>query len=181
MRKDLRIWLRETISRLGVTSIFVTHDQEEAIEVADEIVITNRGHIEQTGTPMEICTDPKTAFVARFIGRGAEVSRIGAFSGFESAGDLCAIVQPEFVHVFRAGEEGAAGGVPTQAGVVQQAAFRGANYELQLTACGETLTAFRSLEQPAPAAGEVVQLYIARAKGLRGEETVPLSNRYLAK
>ena len=181
VRKDLRIWLRQTISRLGVTSIFVTHDQEEAIEVADEIVITNRGHIEQTGTPMEICTDPKTAFVARFIGRGAEVSRIGAFSGFESAGDLCAIVQPEFVHVFRAGEEGAAGGVPTQAGVVQQAAFRGTNYELQLTACGETLTAFRSLEQPAPAAGEVVQLYIARAKGLRGEETVPLSNRYLAK
>ena len=177
----LRIWLRQTISRLGVTSIFVTHDQEEAIEVADEIVITNRGHIEQTGTPMEICTDPKTAFVARFIGRGAEVSRIGAFSGFESAGDLCAIVQPEFVHVFRAGEEGAAGGVPTQAGGVQQAASRGANYELQLTACGETLTAFRSLEQPAPAAGEVVQLYLARAKGLRGEETVPLSNRYLAK
>ena len=92
-----------------------------------------------------------------------------------------AIVQPEFVHVFRPGEESRAGGVPTQAGVVQEVAFRGANYELRIAACGEKLTAFRSLEQPAPAAGEVVQLYIARAKGLWGEETVPLSNRYLAK
>ncbi len=52
-------WLRHTISRLGVTSIFVTHDQEEAIEVADEIVVTNKGRIEQVGTPVEICMNPK--------------------------------------------------------------------------------------------------------------------------
>ena len=63
VRKDLRAWLRQTISRLGVTSIFVTHDQDEAIEVADEIVITNNGRIEQVGSPMEICTDPKLSLI----------------------------------------------------------------------------------------------------------------------
>ena len=86
VRTDLRSWLRQTISQLGVTSIFVTHDQEEAIEVADEIVVTNRGRIEQVGTPMEICTDPKTPFVAQFIGRGAAVGDIRAFHGFERRG-----------------------------------------------------------------------------------------------
>ena len=100
VRKDLRAWLRHTISRLGVTSIFVTHDQEEAIEVADEIVVTNKGRIEQVGTPVEICMNPKTPFVAQFIGRGTIVSNIRAFSGFVHAPVGHAVVQPEFVHVF---------------------------------------------------------------------------------
>lgn len=56
------------IEKLGVTSIFVTHDQDEAIEVADEIIITNKGRIEQTGTPIEIYHNPKTAFTASFFG-----------------------------------------------------------------------------------------------------------------
>lgn len=51
VRQELRGWLRELISTVGITSIFVTHDQDEAIEVADEIIITNRGRIEQIGTP----------------------------------------------------------------------------------------------------------------------------------
>ena len=53
VRQELRTWLKEMISKLGVTSIFVTHDQDEAIEVADEIIITNRGRIEQGGTPID--------------------------------------------------------------------------------------------------------------------------------
>ena len=68
VRKELRSWLREMIEKLGVTSIFVTHDQDEAIEVADEIIITNKGRIEQTGTPIEIYHNPKTAFTASFFG-----------------------------------------------------------------------------------------------------------------
>lgn len=179
VRKDLRAWLRQTISALGVTSIFVTHDQEEAIEVADQIVITNSGHIEQVGTPVEICTNPKTAFVAQFVGRGAAVSRITEFCGFEDAPVSNAIVQPEFVHVFLEGEA-VAGNIPTQAGVVQEVSFRGANYEMKITACGETLTAFRSLEAPVSAPGQMVQLYISRAKGLKGEQTMPLQNSHLA-
>lgn len=67
VRRELRKWLREMIGRVGITSIFVTHDQEEAMEVADTIIITNEGRIEQTGTPEEICKSPKTEFVEEFI------------------------------------------------------------------------------------------------------------------
>ncbi|MBD5510984.1 MAG: sulfate ABC transporter ATP-binding protein [Lachnospiraceae bacterium] len=67
VRRELRTWLKEMIERVGITSIFVTHDQEEAMEVADTIIITNQGSIEQIGTPEEICKNPKTDFVKDFI------------------------------------------------------------------------------------------------------------------
>ncbi len=67
VRRELRTWLKEMIRRVGVTSIFVTHDQEEALEVADTIIITNQGKIEQIGTPEEICRHPQTEFVEEFI------------------------------------------------------------------------------------------------------------------
>ena len=69
VRAELRSWLKEMVVKLGITSIFVTHDQEEAVEVADEIIITNHGTIEQMGTPVEIYKSPATPFVERFIGR----------------------------------------------------------------------------------------------------------------
>ena len=61
--------MKDMIEKLGITSIFVTHDQDEAIEVADEIIITNRGRIEQKGTPLEVYQNPDTAFTADFSGR----------------------------------------------------------------------------------------------------------------
>lgn len=67
VRRELRTWLREMIGRVGVTSIFVTHDQEEAMEVADMVILTNQGRIEQVGTPEEICLHPQTEFVRDFI------------------------------------------------------------------------------------------------------------------
>lgn len=67
VRRELRTWLKEMIGRVGVTSIFVTHDQEEAMEVADTIIITNQGRVEQIGTPEEICMHPATDFVEDFI------------------------------------------------------------------------------------------------------------------
>ncbi len=67
VRGELRTWLRDMIGRVGITSIFVTHDQEEAMEVANAILIINEGSIEQIGTPEEICRHPKTEFVADFI------------------------------------------------------------------------------------------------------------------
>lgn len=67
VRRELRTWLKDMIGRVGVTSIFVTHDQEEAMEVADTVIITNQGRIEQIGTPEDICLHPKTDFVADFI------------------------------------------------------------------------------------------------------------------
>lgn len=67
VRRELRNWLRDMIERVGITSIFVTHDQEEAMEVANQVIIINQGKIEQIGTPDEICFHPKTDFVAEFI------------------------------------------------------------------------------------------------------------------
>ena len=69
VRQELRRWLRRLHDEVHVTSVFVTHDQEEALEVADRIVVTNRGRIEQIGTPDEVYDDPATPFVIEFLGQ----------------------------------------------------------------------------------------------------------------
>lgn len=68
VRGDLRRWLRELHEETGVTSLFVTHDQEEAFALADRVVVVNKGRIDQVGTPIEIMDEPATEFVARFVG-----------------------------------------------------------------------------------------------------------------
>jgi sulfate/thiosulfate transport system ATP-binding protein len=68
VRKDLRAWLRRLHDEVHVTTVFVTHDQEEAMEVSDKVVVMNKGKIEQCGTPAEIYDHPATAFVMSFIG-----------------------------------------------------------------------------------------------------------------
>ena len=68
VRKELRRWLRELHDELHVTSLFVTHDQEEALEVADRVVLMNSGRVEQIGTPAEVYDQPATPFVHRFLG-----------------------------------------------------------------------------------------------------------------
>lgn len=69
VRKELRRWLRTLHDELHITSIFVTHDQEEALEVADQIVVMNKGNIEQIGTPREVYETPATPFVFDFLGQ----------------------------------------------------------------------------------------------------------------
>jgi sulfate/thiosulfate transport system ATP-binding protein len=68
VRRDLRRWLREIHDELGITTIFVTHDQEEALDLADRVVILDKGRIVQEGTPQEVCRSPGSAFVMRFLG-----------------------------------------------------------------------------------------------------------------
>ncbi|NIF20935.1 sulfate/thiosulfate ABC transporter ATP-binding protein CysA [Candidatus Pantoea multigeneris] len=75
VRKELRRWLRQLHEELKFTSVFVTHDQEEAMEVADQVVVMSQGNIEQIGTPEEVWREPATRFVLEFLG---EVNR---FSG----------------------------------------------------------------------------------------------------
>ena len=69
VRKELRRWLRTLHDELHITSIFVTHDQEEALEVADQIVVMNKGNIEQIGSPREVYETPATPFVFDFLGQ----------------------------------------------------------------------------------------------------------------
>lgn len=76
VRRDLRRWLREIHDSLGITTIFVTHDQEEALDLADRVVILNQGEILQQGTPKEVCRQPNSAFVMRFLGDANRVSGV---------------------------------------------------------------------------------------------------------
>lgn len=76
VRRDLRRWLREIHDLLGITTIFVTHDQEEALDLADRVVILNQGEIVQQGTPKEVCRQPNSAFVMRFLGDANRVAGV---------------------------------------------------------------------------------------------------------
>jgi sulfate transport system ATP-binding protein len=71
VRRDLRRWLRDLHDELGITSLFVTHDQEEALELADRVVVVNEGRIEQVGTPDEVYRRPATPFVFGFLGEAS--------------------------------------------------------------------------------------------------------------
>ncbi len=73
VRKELRRWLRNLHTEIHVTSVFVTHDQEEALEVADRVVVMDKGRIEQIGTPEDVYDRPQTAFVHEFIGESIVV------------------------------------------------------------------------------------------------------------
>jgi sulfate transport system ATP-binding protein len=68
VRQELRRWLRRLHDEIRVTSVFVTHDQEEALEVADRVVVMNRGRVEQVGSPQEVFDHPATSFVMGFLG-----------------------------------------------------------------------------------------------------------------
>jgi sulfate transport system ATP-binding protein len=77
VRRELRRWLRRLHDELGVTSVFVTHDQEEAMEVADRVVLMNRGRVEQSGTPDDVYLHPANAFVFSFLGSANHFGRFG--------------------------------------------------------------------------------------------------------
>jgi sulfate transport system ATP-binding protein len=80
VRQELRRWLRRLHDELHVTSVFVTHDQEEAFEVADRVVLMNHGRIEQVGTPAQVFEEPASPFVIRFLGA------VNVFHGHVEAG-----------------------------------------------------------------------------------------------
>jgi sulfate transport system ATP-binding protein len=73
VRKELRRWLHQLHDEIHVTSVFVTHDQEEALELADRVVVLNRGRVRQVGTPQEVYERPQNAFVHDFIGESMAV------------------------------------------------------------------------------------------------------------
>lgn len=104
VRKELRRWLRRLHDEMHITSVFVTHDQEEALEVADRVVVLNQGHIEQIGTPDEVYASPATPFVYQFLGNvNVFRNRLhGEWAQVSGAhGDSIAFVRPHDIDIER--------------------------------------------------------------------------------
>jgi sulfate transport system ATP-binding protein len=99
VRKDLRRWLRHFQREIGITTVFVTHDQEEALELADEVVVMNNARIEQVGTPQEVYDHPASPFVIEFLGN---VNRFAALGHpLPGAGHDVLYVRPHDVDIQR--------------------------------------------------------------------------------
>ena len=158
------------ITRVGITSIFVTHDQDEAIEVADEIIITNHGHIEQAGTPIEIYSQPKTPFVTEFMGSPTRISNITSFHGYEQLGEgFHAVVRPEHVSVTKETEQSRFSS-SVEEGVVERVMFRGREVELHVRVHDVLLVANRRLEETPITEGERVNVFIYQVFAFLADE-----------
>ena len=180
VRKELRSWLREMIEKLGVTSIFVTHDQDEAIEVADEIIITNKGRIEHTGTPIEIYHNPKTAFTASFFGETTFVDDYSKFHNFEHIENVeKAIVRPEFVKVTKKNEVQKYKSSASH-GVAKNVLFRGDSIEVVVDVDGTELKARRGLDEQAIEVGEEVDVFLYRIFVTVGGKAYLLDNKSIS-
>ena len=137
MRKEMQLELKEMHERLGITFIYVTHDQEEALTMSDTIVVMSEGRIQQIGKPEDIYNEPKNAFVADFIGdsnifNGIMTGKLKArFSGgefdcvddIEKGTHITAVVRPEDVIIVPPGQG-------TIDGVVTSVIFKGIHYEI---------------------------------------------------
>ncbi len=139
MRKDMQIELKEMHAQLGITFIYVTHDQEEALTLSDTIVVMNEGRILQTGSPEEIYNEPRNSFVADFIGESnvlngrmisdRKVEFIGhefecVDEGFGENVPVDVVVRPEDIYI---GPESEGGQFK---GTVRSCTFKGVHYEM---------------------------------------------------
>ena len=108
VRKELRRWLRRLHDEMHVTSVFVTHDQDEAMEVADRVVVMNHGRIEQQGTPDEVYDHPASPFVLQFLGDvNLFHGRFGHGPGGVEAGADTVYVRPHELDIVATAEPGA--------------------------------------------------------------------------
>ena len=144
LRKEMQIELKNIQQRLGITFIYVTHDQEEALTMSDTIIVMKDGEILQTGTPVDIYNEPANAFVASFIGESNILPGVMVKDFYvEFAGDgfecvdkgfapnepIDVVIRPEDIRVI----------APEEAkirGVVQSTTFKGVHYEMMIV-CGD--------------------------------------------
>ncbi|MHC1785701.1 MAG: ABC transporter ATP-binding protein [Christensenellales bacterium] len=156
LRKGMQLELKRMQQHLGITFIFVTHDQEEALTMSDTIVVMKDGRIQQIGTPKHIYDEPKSAFVANFIGesnvirgrmiRDELVSFCGTnFTcvdfGFEKDAPVDVLIRPEDMVIV--GED-----VGQLTGLVRSVLFKGVHYEMIIEAGGFTWKVHSTMMQP---------------------------------
>jgi len=126
IRKNLRTEIRNIQKRLGMTTLFVTHDQEEALAVSDKVCVMHQGKIVQQGKPDAVYSTPRTEFVARFMGNYNVLTRSEALRllNLDSAGG-CYAIRPEAIAIIRPGDEAAFVDVFEVHGVVRSLSLLG--------------------------------------------------------
>ena len=134
LRVQLRNELKNMQREFGITTIYVTHDQEEALTLSDRIAVFNKGYIEQIGTPNEVYNHSKTEFVANFIGDINPLER-GIVEGLGLARDRHHFIRLERVRVNRAGDDGAF----QTPGVIDSREYYGLYIKYYITAAGQTI------------------------------------------
>lgn len=183
VRKELRRWLRQLHEELKFTSVFVTHDQEEAMEVADRVVVMRQGHIEQTGSPQQVSSEPATRFVLEFLG---EVNRLsGEVRGSQcyvggrhwplgytpdQQGNVDLLLRPWEIDVSR--QPSSAMSLPVR---VLEISPRGHYWQLVVEASGwqsDAISLVFEGRQPAPERGERLFIGLRQARLYQGN--VPL-------
>ena len=178
VRKELRTWLRETIDKIGITSIFVTHDQDEAIEVADEIVVTNNGRVEQVGSPSEIYLEPATPFVAQFIGQSVVIEDLGRLKGFSGSGK--ALIRPEFIEINKFEDNGFHEfETAMENAVVDDVSFRGNAFEVRASIGDISVTGRYPLSSPRLRKGDSVKIFIKKLYTIDDNSTSIIVNKAL--
>lgn len=145
MRKDMQMELKEMHKRLGITFVYVTHDQEEALTLSDTIVVMSEGKIQQIGTPTDIYNEPVNSFVADFIGESNILNgtmikdRLVKFAGIEAEcvdegfGEnvpVDVVIRPEDLYIFHVNDSA------QLTGVVTSCIFKGVHYEMMVEANG---------------------------------------------
>jgi spermidine/putrescine transport system ATP-binding protein len=140
LRKEMQMELKKIQQQVGITFVYVTHDQEEALTMSDTVVVMNKGIIQQIGTPIGIYNEPKNAFVADFIGESNILSGVMnedfmvTFAGrkfqcldkgFAASEEVDVVVRPEDLHLVPP-EEG------QLCGVVESLVFKGVHYEMMV-------------------------------------------------
>lgn len=149
IRNQMRVELKRIQSELGITVVFVTHDQEEAMSISHRIVVMNKGHFEQVGSPTEIYDDPQTPFVASFIGE----------MNFWTKGDEVFAIRPEEVAVSKDKTDS------DLKGIVKTIMILGHYVEAKIDVDGEIFTSFIPREQAKGLAeGDMVYLHFGRHK-----------------
>jgi len=179
VRKELRLWLKNTIHRLGITSVFVTHDQDEAVEIADNILIINQGRVEQEGTAFNVYKTPLTPFVAQFIGNHSLIQHYGDIKGFHEQHTYhAALVRPEFVDIFEA-DEPIQYSCTAESGIVKNVLFRGSNFEILIDVKGNEVKALWPVDRNVLQLGQTVKIMIKRLYLLNDNTVKSVKNESL--
>lgn len=150
LRKEMQIELKKIQQKLGITFIYVTHDQEEALTMSDTIVVMKGGVIQQQGTPQDIYNEPENAFVADFIGESNIIDGIMkkdelvhflgkdficVDKGFEKDEKVDVVIRPEDIKIFSPSENETDGFENTVlSGIVESCIFKGVHYEMVVDA-----------------------------------------------